>query len=188
MSAKKTLLIIGPTAVGKSTLLERALKDFSQLRDIITYTTRAPRQGESEGNPYHFVSEEKFRALLKENFFLEHAIVHGLLYGTPRNQVDEAHRRGDIAIMDIDVQGAKKMLQFYPEAVTVFVMPPSEDALRQRFMKRGFTNPDDLAKRLESAKREMAEAKDFKYTVVNDKFDHAYGELTKIIENLLKFQ
>lgn len=188
MRSKKTLLIIGPTAVGKSTLLDQALKDYPQLRDIITYTTRAPRTGESEGNPYHFVSDAKFRELLKENFFLEHAVVHGLLYGTPRNQVDEAHETGRIAIMDIDVQGAKKMIQFFPEAVTVFIKPPSEDALRQRFIKRGFTNPDDLKRRLESAEKEMAQARDFQHVIVNDKFTEAYSELSKIIENLLKNQ
>lgn len=188
MKPGKTLLIIGPTAVGKSTLLERALKEFSSLCDIITYTTRKPRAGESEGNPYHFVSEEKFRALLKEDFFLEHAFVHGLLYGTPRDQVDRAHAEGKIAIMDIDVQGAKKMLKIFPQARTVFILPPSMDALSQRFKKRGVTSPEDLDKRLESAKVELAQAKDFQVSIINDDFESAYLELRKVIENLLQNQ
>lgn len=182
---RRTLLIIGPTAVGKSSLLGRALTEFPQLVDIITYTTRAPRAGEKEGDPYHFVTESRFRELLAQDFFLEHAFVHGLLYGTPRDQLDRAHREGKIAIMDIDVQGAKKMREFYPEAATVFLAPPTMDALRQRFIKRGFTNPEDLAKRLESAQKEMAQAGDFDQTIVNDDFDKAYAELRKVIEKLL---
>lgn len=188
MKLGKTLLIIGPTAVGKSTLLDRALKDYSRLCDIITYTTRKPRAGESEGNPYHFVTEDKFRALLKEDFFLEHAIVHGLLYGTPRDQVERAHAENKIAIMDIDVQGAKKMLKIFPSARTVFILPPSIDALSQRFVKRGVTSPEDLAKRLESAKLELAQANDFQVSIVNDDFEAAYSELRKVIENLLQNQ
>lgn len=182
---RKTLLIIGPTAVGKSSLLGRALLEFPQLVDIITYTTRAPRAGEKEGDPYHFVTEKRFRELLAQDFFLEHAYVHGLLYGTPRDQLDRAHREGKIAIMDIDVQGAKKMREFYPDAATVFLLPPTMDALRQRFIKRGVTQPGDLEKRLESAKKEMTQAGDFDQTIVNDEFDKAYSELRKVIEKLL---
>ncbi len=186
--SRKTLLIIGPTAVGKSTLLGRALEDYPLLVDIITYTTRAPRKGEEQGNPYHFVSEERFRELLKENFFLEHAFVHGLLYGTPRDQFEKVHREGKVAIMDVDVQGAKKLLEEYPEAATVFLLPPTMDALSQRFVKRGVTQPGDLEKRLESAKKEMAQAKDFQHTIINDDFDKAYTELRKVIEKLMKNQ
>ncbi len=182
---RKTLLIIGPTAVGKSSLLGRALLEFPQLVDIITYTTRAPRSGEKEGDPYHFVSEQRFRELLAEDFFLEHAFVHGLLYGTPRDQLDRAHHEGKIAIMDIDVQGAKKMREFFPDAATVFLLPPTMEALRQRFIKRGVTQPGDLEKRLESAQKEMAQSQDFDQTIVNADFDQAYSELRKVIEKLL---
>ena len=188
MNKPKTLLIIGPTAVGKSTLLGRALKDYPILCDIITYTTRNPREGEVEGDPYHFVTEAKFRDLMKDNFFIETAFVHGLLYGTPRDQFEKAHRDGKVVIMDIDVQGAKKLLQIYPEAFTVFIVPPTMDALRQRFMKRGVTNEGDLEKRLVSAQKEMAQAKDFDHTITNDVFDTAYADLRKVIENLLKNQ
>lgn len=188
MKPRKTILIIGPTAVGKSTLLDQALKDYPILHDIITYTTRAPRGDETEGHPYHFVSEDKFRELMKENFFIETAFVHGLLYGTPRDQFENAHAEGKVVIMDIDVQGAKKLLQIYPEAVTVFIMPPAIDSLRQRFVKRVVTSEADLEKRLESAKKEMAQAEDFHHTIVNDVFDSAYAELRKVIENTIKNQ
>ncbi len=189
MSKRKSILIIGPTAVGKSTLLTQALKDFpDELREIITYTTRSPRAGESEGDPYHFVTEEKFRELLAKNFFIEHAVVHGLLYGTPRDQVDLTHQANKTVIMDIDVQGAKKFREAYPEAVTVFILPPSIDVLRQRFRARGATDEADLERRIESAHRELAQAEDFDYRIVNNDFQSAYAELRKIIEDLLKNQ
>jgi len=188
MMKRKTLLIIGPTAVGKSTLLGRALLDYPILLDIITYTTRAPRSGEKDGDPYHFVTEEKFKGLMKDNFFIETANVHGKLYGTPRDQFDKAHAAGRAVIMDIDVQGAKKLLQIYPEACTVFVLPPTMDALRQRFIKRGVTSEGDLENRLVSAQKEMAQAGDFLYRIVNEDFEQAYVELRKVIENLLKNQ
>lgn len=188
MKKRKTLLIIGPTAVGKSSLLERALKDYDQLVDIITYTTRAKRAGESEGNPYHFVTDDEFQKLMKQNFFLEWAFVHGLRYGTPRDQVEKAHKKDQCVIMDIDVQGAKKMKEIYPDAIGLFLMPPSLDALRQRFYKRGITNEADLARRLESARQEMAQADTFDHILVNDDFEETYASLRKIIENILKNQ
>lgn len=189
MSAKnKILLIIGPTAVGKSTLLGRALEEFPQLIDIITYTARAPRSGEAEGNPYHFVTEEKFKQLIDQKFFIEWAMVHGKMYGTPRDQFQRATAQERVAIIDVDVQGAKAILREFPHAVTVFIKPPTMDALRQRFIKRGVTNDADLAKRLESAKVEMAQAADFGHVIVNEIFDSAYVEFRKIIEKLLKNQ
>jgi guanylate kinase len=182
------LIIIGPTAVGKSRVLEHLLGDYPQLCDIITYTTRPMRQGESEGHPYHFVSEEEFKRRLEKGLFIEWAIVHGKMYGTPRDQVEQAHKHGKVCVMDIDVQGAKKMVIEYPAAVTLFLMPPSIDALRQRFIKRGWTSEADLAKRLESAQKEMAQARDFHHVIINDEYDAAYGEIRKVVENLLKNQ
>src|SRR4051794_2073706 len=128
----KMVLIIGPTAVGKSSILERALSDHPQLVDIITYTTRPMRAGESEGHPYHFVSDSDFKRRIEQRFFIEWALVHGRMYGTPRDQVEKATAEGRGIIIDIDVQGAKTMLKEFPEAVTIFLMPPSVDALRQR--------------------------------------------------------
>lgn len=182
------VIVIGPTAVGKSSVLEHLLRDYPQLCDIITYTTRPMRAGESEGDPYHFVSESKFKELLSRDFFIEWAIVHGRMYGTPRDQVERTSVSGRVCIMDIDVQGAKKMMREYPSAVTIFLMPPSVDALRDRFIKRGVTSDADLAKRLESAKMEMSQSRDFQYVIVNDHFESAYGEIRKIIEKLLKNQ
>lgn len=185
---KSAVLLIGPTAVGKSSLLDRALEEFSQLCDIITFTTRSPRHGESEGHPYHFVNELQFKKLIEENFFVEWALVHTKMYGTPRNQLEDAWKRGQVVIIDIDVQGAKRFRAEFPDIKTIFVMPPNIDALRQRFRKRGITNEEDLANRLRSAEKEMTQARDFDLVIVNDDFEVAYGELRKVIENLLKNQ
>jgi guanylate kinase len=186
MKKVRLLLIIGPTAVGKSSIIEKALLDFPKLHDIITYTTRPMRGGESEGNPYHFVSLEKFRELEAKNFFLETANVHGNFYGTPRDQILRAADLGKGIIIDIDVQGAKKLMQQFPEAMTVFLLPPSLEALRERFVKRGITNQADLDKRLESAKLEIAQAGDFQHRVVNDRLDSAYAEVCRVIALLFR--
>lgn len=184
----KMCIVIGPTAVGKSRMIDDLLRDYPQLCDIITYTTRQMRGGESEGNPYHFVTEEKFKQLQSQDHFLETANVHGRLYGTPRDQVERTATNGRCCVMDIDVQGAKKLMREYPSAVTIFLMPPSIDALRERFIKRGVTSEADLAKRLESARMEMAQANDFQHVIINDNFEVAYLEIRKIVEKMLKNQ
>ena len=185
----RLLLIIGPTAVGKSTIIGRALKDFPEsLYDLITYTTRDRRSGESEGNPYHFVTEDEFRRRIEQGFFIEWAVVHGRLYGTPRDQVEHHSKLGRIVTADVDVQGAKTLLKEYPDAVTVFLKPSSIDALRQRFIKRGVTSQADLMKRLESAQKELSQAEDFQHAFVNDDFETTYAEVRKIIEKMLQNQ
>lgn len=182
----KLFLIIGPTAVGKSSIIERALGDYPKLCDIITYTTRPMRQGEAEGNPYHFVTDKNFQELKAKNFFLETATVHGRSYGTPRDQILKAAQEGRCIIIDIDVQGAKKLMQeFASGVVTVFLMPPSLEALKERFVKRGITDEADLNKRLESAQREISQAQDFHHVVINDQLDHAYAQVCKILESLI---
>jgi len=184
----RLLLIIGPTAVGKSSIIDHVLKDYPQVVDLITYTTRPMRAGESEGQPYHFVTEEKFKQLIEQKFFIEWAHVHGRMYGTPRDQVVKASKDGKAVIADVDVQGAKSLLAEFPQAVTIFLLPPSVDALRQRFIKRGVTSEADLQKRLESAKTEMAQANHFQHVIVNDQLESTYTQVRKIIEILLKNQ
>ena len=184
MIKPKLFLIIGPTAVGKSSIIDRALRDYPKLCDIITYTSRAMRAGETEGNPYHFVSEDRFRHLIEQKFFLEWATVHGKLYGTPRDQVEKAALENRVVTIDIDVQGAAKMLTLYPDVVSVFLMPPSLDALRERFIKRGITSEEDLARRLESARVEISRRREFGHVIVNDDLEVAYAEIRRIIERI----
>jgi guanylate kinase len=177
---KAMIILIGPSAVGKSSFLERALKEDLGLCDIITYTSRGKRPGESEGCPYHFVSRQRFTELRDQEFFVEWAVVHGNFYGTPKDQIEEAWKRGETVIMDIDVQGAQSVKKIYPQAVTIFLMPPSVDALRQRLIKRG--PAEDLELRLENAQREMVLCHQFDHVVINDQFEPAYGEFRKIVE------
>jgi len=179
------VILIGPSGVGKSSFLDRALKDFAQLRDAITYTTRAMRKGESEGQPYHFVSRSRFEELIKEGFFIEFAEVHGNLYGTPVHQLDDAWAQGQVVVMDVDVQGAKTFQTKYPEALTIFILPPSIDALRDRIVKREGKVPKDLELRLKNAEIEMAEANRFSYRIVNDDFSKAYAQIKKLIEDFI---
>jgi guanylate kinase len=184
-SKRPMILLIGPSGVGKSSFLDKALVDFPVLRDTITYTTRAMRKGESQGQPYHFVTRERFNELLKQDFFVEHAEVHGNLYGTPRDQIEESWRLGRVVIMDIDVQGAKIFKAQYPQALAIFVVPPSIDALRQRIISREGKVPPDIEVRMRTAETEMALADRFDRRLVNDHFEVAYGQLKKLIEEFL---
>ncbi len=183
---KPMVILIGPSAAGKSSFLDRALQENLGLCDIITYTSRPMRPGEKEGAPYHFVSRERFEELKNQNFFVESATVHGNFYGTPRDQIEEAWKRGETVIMDIDVQGAFSLKKLYPQAVTIFLMPPSLDALRQRLLKRG---PEkDIELRLKNAQAEMALAPKFDFTIVNADFETAYLEFRKLVEKASRNQ
>jgi guanylate kinase len=178
------IILIGPSGVGKSSFLERAIKEFPNLFDTTTYTTRKMRKGESEGRPYHFIDREKFKSLIDKNYFVEFAEVHGNLYGTPYDQIENAFKNRKIVIMDVDVQGARTFKAKFPGAVTVFLRPPSIDSLRQRILKREGKAPADLELRLANAEREMKEAAQFEIEIVNDDFEIAYLSLKKLIEDL----
>lgn len=185
---KPMILLIGPSAVGKSSLLDKALTEFERLRDTITYTTRGMRKGESQGQPYHFVTKEEFKTKITENFFVEYAEVHGNLYGTPSDQIEESWRLGKVVIMDIDVQGAKTFKSKYPQALAIFILPPSIDSLRQRIISREGRIPDDIEVRMRNAEIEMAQAGQFDRQIVNDNFNQAYSQLKKLIEEFLAFK
>lgn len=182
----KLFIVSAPSGAGKSSLCEKAIAEFSNLDDIITYTTRSMRPTESQGNPYHFVSKEEFQKLEKEGFFIEHATVHTNFYGTPRDVFDKAWSKGRYLIMDVDVQGAATFRKIFPNAVFIFIKPPSFDELRNRLQKRDGVNSKDLELRLQNAKKEMEHAPLFEYQIVNDKFDKAYAEFKKIIEDIMQ--
>lgn len=186
---KKNLLIIivAPSGGGKSSFLDRILKEEKRLVDTITYTTRSPRPGEVEGNPYHFVSKEKFLDMQKKDFFVETAIVHGNLYGTPVDQIEATWKEGKVAIMDVDVQGARTIRARFKQSVTVFIQTPSLDELRRRIIARaGGKPPSDLEVRLKTAEREIKTADEFDYQFMNDQFEPSYQRFKKIIEEILE--
>lgn len=185
---KKNLLIVivAPSGAGKSSFLERILKEENRVVDTITYTTRSPRAGESEGNPYHFVGKEKFLELQEKKFFVETALVHGNLYGTPIDQIEQTWKLGKAAIMDVDVQGARTIRSHFPQAMSIFIMPPSLDELRRRIIARaGGKIPADLELRLNTAEREIKTANEFDYQFMNDQFEPSYQLFKKIIEEIL---
>lgn len=182
---KPMVIIVGPSGVGKSTFVNRLISEIDLFVDIVTFTTRALREGESEGSPYHFVSMEKFETLKQQNFFVEWAQVHGRCYGTPRDQLEKAWQQGRAVVLDVDVQGAQQIKSQYPQALTLFILPPSIDSLRYRIAKREGTTVDvDL--RMKNAEYEISLASTFDFQVVNDDFEGSYREFKKIIEDYLK--
>ena len=180
------IIVVGPSGVGKSSFVELVCKDFPALVDTVTYTTRQMRPGESEGNPYHFVSEDRFKSLIEQEFFIEFAQVHRNFYGTPRHQIDEAIEAGKVVIMDVDVQGAKTFKEKYPKALSIFIHPPSIDELRQRVLKRDGIGAKDLDVRMANALKEIGEASFFDVEMTNDDFENSYSEFKKIVEHALK--
>lgn len=186
INRRPLVILIGPSGVGKSTFLERLISELRILRDVITYTTRPKRQGESEGNPYHFVTVDRFHQLKSQGFFVEDAEVHGNFYGTPRDQMEAAWSQGLGLIMDVDVQGANNLRQEYPEALTIFILPPNIDSLRNRLLSREAKAPRDMDLRLRNAEEELAHAHEFDHQLVNDEVEVAYQRLKKLIEDYLK--
>ena len=185
MSLVKLIIIAAPSGAGKSSFVDRITREIPTLRDTVTYTTRAMRAGEAEGQPYHFVSREKFLDLREQGFFVEWAVVHENLYGTPMHQLEDAWTKGEVIIMDIDVQGADTFKRKFPDAATIFILPPSIDELRRRVTKRDGRVPLDLEIRVANAEREIARAAEFDFQLVNDDFDKSYQRFKKIIEELL---
>ncbi|MEK2645087.1 guanylate kinase [Bdellovibrio sp. BCCA] len=183
----KTRLIIvaAPSGAGKSSFVEKLSQENPRLVDIITYTTRAMRKGESEGQPYHFISSEDFQKKIKEGFFVEWAKVHTNFYGTSFESIENAWKQDKCAIMDIDIQGVATFKSKFPDAKTVFILPPSIDELRRRIEKRDGGVPADIEVRMANAEKEIREASKFDYQIVNDVFEQSYSQFKKIVEELL---
>lgn len=181
----RLILVAAPSGAGKSSFVSRICREEPRLRDIITYTTREMRVGEMQGNPYHFISRDEFERRTQENFFVEWAKVHANLYGTSYQSVQDAWAAGQCGIMDIDVQGTATLKGKFPDARTIFILPPSIDVLRQRITKRDGEPPKDLEVRMKNAEREMALAPQFDVQIVNDDFETSFAEFKKVIEGWL---
>ena len=168
-STRRGILFIvsAPSGAGKTTLIKELLNIFPEIALSVSCTTRSRRPGERAGRDYHFVSEKRFRAVRARKGFAEWARVHGALYGTPRAPLERAMRRGRDMLLDIDVQGARKIKRLYPGAVSIFVMPPSWHVLEERLAGRGTDGRKTILKRLETARREIREVVRYDYTVVN---------------------
>jgi len=173
-------VITGPSGSGKSTLIKKVRRALGGLAFSVSHTTRARRPSERDGVDYHFVSERIFERMVREKRFLEHARVHGHLYGTSRAEVEAKSRRQDI-ILDIDVQGARQVRARVPGAVLIFVMPPVASMLRRRLLGRGEDSREDVARRLRNARAEVRAYAEFDYVVVNDDLDRAVADLKTVI-------
>lgn len=184
MSRKHGLLVVisGPSGVGKDTLIER-LRDLDpSLRYSISYTTRKPRPGEKDGVSYFFVSREKFEALIALGFFLEHATYNGNYYGTPAAAVEEARAAGHDILLKIEVQGAALVRKRAPDALFIFIAPPSkEELVRRQQLREGGAPDEDMAERLRIAETEMKHAVEYDHVVVNDDLERAVAEVLEIV-------
>ena len=181
MRRGKTFIICGPSGVGKGTVVARLLASDPKLYFSVSATTRPPRPGVVDGKHYHFLSREQFQRWIDEDAFLEHAEFVGNLYGTPKLYVDKAMDQGRDVILDIEIQGAEQVHRRRPEAIRIYVAPPSWAELERRLIGRGTEDMEKVRRRLERGKEEFAVARDFDYFVINDTVDRAVEELRAIL-------
>lgn len=175
-------VVSGPTAVGKGTVVARLKELHPEVFVSISATTRAPRPHEVDGVHYHFVTDAQFDQLVAEDGLLEWAAVHGSSrYGTPRRPVEEALANGQVVILEIDLQGAEQVRRTMPTAVRVFLAPPSWRCLEQRLAGRGTETPEQMARRLQTARHELAHESDFDHVIVNDALEDAVGKLVRLM-------
>ena len=175
-------IVSAPSGAGKTSLLKALLPTDERLSLSISHTTRTPRPGEEDGVHYHFVSVARFQELAGAGEFLEQAEVFGNYYGTSALFLDKWLSAGRDILLDIDVQGTRQILTRYPDSVTMFILPPSMDVLRQRLIQRGSENRKSLQRRLEVAESEMARKHLYRYVIINNELSVAADELVSIIQ------
>ncbi len=174
-------IVTAASGAGKTSLVKALLAQDAQIKTSISHTTRQPRAGEEQGVHYHFVKDSAFLTMLEAGDFLESAYVHHARYGTAQADVNEMLIAGFDVILEIDWQGAKQVRKIYPQAVSVFIVPPSLEALAARLKGRGQDSDEVIAKRLAVAQEEMRHLVTFDYVTINDKFDDALQDLIAIV-------
>lgn len=174
-------VVSSPSGGGKGTLIQRVLKKIPDLSYSISFTTRTPRSGEVNGREYFFVSQEKFEEMAAANEFLEWANVHGKLYGTSSKQVFDEIADGRDIILEVDVQGAASVRALVPDSVSVFILPPSFEILKQRLESRGTDSPEELEVRLRNAPVELKDYSAYQYLILNDDMNQAAEQLAAIV-------
>jgi guanylate kinase len=179
-STPRILIVSGPSGSGKSTLVQR-MHSLPGLKFSVSCTTRRQRETESPGKCYDFITEDEFRRRIANDEFLEYACVFGKhWYGTPRQQLDEARRAGQDLVLEIDVQGARQVKEKLPEAVSIFIVPPSRADLERRLGARGQDSQEAVKRRLEQAREEIARSSEYDFVVVNDDLERAGQEVCAI--------
>lgn len=183
MNKGNIYVITAPSGAGKTTLVLALLAAEPQVQLSVSYTTRAPREGEVEGTDYHFVSRETFLQMAEHGDFLEHAEVHGNLYGTSQSWINDAIAGGRDLLLEIDWQGAQQVRRHFPDAVGVFILPPSAEILERRLRKRGKDSDEAIAQRLINAREEIAHVEEFDYVIVNEYIDEAVRDIVAIVRS-----
>lgn len=182
MLGKGLLIVIsGPSGAGKGTLCKVLLERNKELKLSVSCTTRSPRAAEREGSNYFFITKDKFDEMMEKDEFLEYAEVYGNYYGTPMSYVNKTLEEGNDVILEIDIQGALKVKNKYPDGVFIFIMPPTMDELKNRIKKRGSETEESLLRRFKAAFEELNYISSYNYVVVNDVIDTAVNKLESII-------
>jgi guanylate kinase len=174
-------VITGPSGVGKGTLIRGLMERLGDLELSVSATTRSARPGERDGLDYHFLGADEFERRVREGRFVEHAHYAGRRYGTLRSELDERVRAGIPVVLEIEVQGARQVRAAMPEAVQVFIAPPSPEALRARLIGRGTDEPQEVERRMRVAEQELEARREFEHVVVNDRLEDALEQLAAIV-------
>ena len=177
-------IVSAPSGAGKTSLVKALLKTDPAIRLSVSYTTRAPRPGETDGRDYHFVDRHRFELMLAEGEFLEHAEVYGNFYGTSKGSITRDLNAGHDILLEIDWQGAAQVKHHFPESTSIFILPPSFNALRTRLKGREQDSDEVIERRLAAAAHDVAHADAFDYIMVNDDFDHALLDLVAITRSV----
>lgn len=179
----RPVVLAAPSGTGKTTIAHRLVEEGDDFVFSVSATTRAPRDGEVDGVDYEFVSREAFEEMVSRGEMAEWAEVHGRFYGTPRRNLEEAARAGKHAVLDIDVQGAAQIRETVPEAVRIFILPPSASEMVRRIGLRGTEQRDEVARRLRSALRELGRAEEFHHVVVNQDLERAVARVRELAKD-----
>jgi guanylate kinase len=174
-------VVTAPSGAGKSSLIKGLLAADRAVALSVSYTTRAPRPGETDGREYHFVDAGRFEAMLERGEFLESAEVHGYRYGTSQKSIEQTRASGRDLILEIDWQGAEQVRRLHPDAIGIFILPPSMAELERRLRARGQDSGQVIERRLHNAAEEMTHAVEFKYAIINKDFDEALQDLKAIV-------
>lgn len=181
MSKGFLLIVSGPAGTGKGTVCKELLERNKDIVYSTSATTRKPRKGEVDGVNYFFIEKEKFEDMVENNEFLEHAYVHTNYYGTPRGFVIEQIEKGETVLLEIDVQGALQVKKNYPEAIFVFLLPPTMEELKNRIVKRGTESNEDIERRYKNAFKEIEFLGKYDYFVINNQIEDAVSDIESII-------
>jgi guanylate kinase len=181
----QVFVITGPSGVGKGTLIRLLRQRMPELELAVSATTRRPRAGETQGADYWFLTDDEFTKRVEAGDFVEHAEYSGRRYGTLRSELDRRIGAGHPVLLEIEVQGARQVRRTMPEALQIFIAPPSADELRSRLVGRGTDDPEDVEARLRTARSELAAQDEFREVVVNDRLDDAVAKLEAIVRRAL---